>query len=333
MTRPNLFEFATSELSQDAFICWLISWASPECASADPPLHKTAIALLNKVFELKGVAPPVEYESVVVKKQCGNIDVLIVVNGDIPIIIEDKTYTCEHSGQLARYFDGIGKRFDPHKIIGIYLKTGDQSSYRHVKDANFVPLRRQHLIEVLAHGMSLGVRNDIFDDFRLRLEAINASVNAYVSTPPQNWNAAAWTGFFMELQHRLGDGSWGYVANPSGGFMGFSWHERNDGVKKYLQLEEKELCFKIEVHDKEKRAEYWKNWHATFVATSPQVGVTLKRPRRRSGTWMTVALLDGEYRKTKDDGLLDLDATVAVLRMAEQLLDLSVARNVEDAAE
>lgn len=24
---PNLFEFATSELSQDAFLCWLASWA------------------------------------------------------------------------------------------------------------------------------------------------------------------------------------------------------------------------------------------------------------------------------------------------------------------
>jgi len=28
-TTPNLFRFATSELSQDAFICWLASWADP----------------------------------------------------------------------------------------------------------------------------------------------------------------------------------------------------------------------------------------------------------------------------------------------------------------
>lgn len=26
MTKPNIFNFATSELSQDAFICWIISW-------------------------------------------------------------------------------------------------------------------------------------------------------------------------------------------------------------------------------------------------------------------------------------------------------------------
>ena len=28
MSKPNLFSFATSELSQDAFICWLVSWAN-----------------------------------------------------------------------------------------------------------------------------------------------------------------------------------------------------------------------------------------------------------------------------------------------------------------
>nr|WP_260390277.1 hypothetical protein [Ornithobacterium rhinotracheale] len=25
--KPNLFQYATSELSQDAFLCWLIAWA------------------------------------------------------------------------------------------------------------------------------------------------------------------------------------------------------------------------------------------------------------------------------------------------------------------
>jgi hypothetical protein len=28
---PNLFQFATKELSQDAFICWLLAWADENC--------------------------------------------------------------------------------------------------------------------------------------------------------------------------------------------------------------------------------------------------------------------------------------------------------------
>jgi hypothetical protein len=30
MASPNLFAFATSDLSQDSYICWLASWARPE---------------------------------------------------------------------------------------------------------------------------------------------------------------------------------------------------------------------------------------------------------------------------------------------------------------
>jgi hypothetical protein len=35
MSKPNLFSYATSELSQDAFICWLLSRASPEYKDLD----------------------------------------------------------------------------------------------------------------------------------------------------------------------------------------------------------------------------------------------------------------------------------------------------------
>ena len=30
MTPPNIFDYATKELSQDAVICWLIAWAGAD---------------------------------------------------------------------------------------------------------------------------------------------------------------------------------------------------------------------------------------------------------------------------------------------------------------
>ena len=38
MNRPNLFRIATSELSQDAFLVWLIQWADPSTMQYDPAL-------------------------------------------------------------------------------------------------------------------------------------------------------------------------------------------------------------------------------------------------------------------------------------------------------
>jgi hypothetical protein len=44
---PNLFDYATSELSQDAFVCWLAAWADPGCRAANEPLHAGRTAFVS----------------------------------------------------------------------------------------------------------------------------------------------------------------------------------------------------------------------------------------------------------------------------------------------
>jgi len=51
MIKPNLFKFATSELSQDAFICWLLSWANEENEIHDKRLCLCARKLLENFLK------------------------------------------------------------------------------------------------------------------------------------------------------------------------------------------------------------------------------------------------------------------------------------------
>ena len=37
---PRLFDYATSELSQDAILIWLLSWADPKHKDANEYLHE-----------------------------------------------------------------------------------------------------------------------------------------------------------------------------------------------------------------------------------------------------------------------------------------------------
>jgi hypothetical protein len=91
MDRPNLFDYASSELSQDAFICWLARWAAPAFRESDGPLHTTAVTFLGRLLEI-GRGPHVPaVRAVEVRRQWKDIDVLMVVNGDTAIVIEDKT--------------------------------------------------------------------------------------------------------------------------------------------------------------------------------------------------------------------------------------------------
>ena len=63
---PNIFSYATSELSQDAMIAWLLQWASPEYGEADPDLHRTGKEFVRL---LAGKSDDFHIESVDVGRQ------------------------------------------------------------------------------------------------------------------------------------------------------------------------------------------------------------------------------------------------------------------------
>jgi len=321
MTRPNLFKWATSESSQDAFICWLLSWADPIHQHANEPLHKTGTAFLDNLFEIGNQQKPEAYRSIRIERQEAKIDVFVIVNNAIAIIIEDKTKTKDHSNQLQRYKDYVTAQYPQLKLLPIYLKTGDQWDETGITKAGYHFFRRSDFLAVLDEGAKLGVKNDVFSDFRAHLHIIDDAVVNYKSVPITNWNQDNWIGFFRELQVQL-KGKWKYVPNKSGGFMGFRWHRNAD---KLLHLEQEKLCFKLDVEEKTLRKKKWKEWHRCVMDASKSQPLKLKKTRRR-GRWMTVARVEGDYRQPNEQGMLDFERTMQVLRQAEALMDDAIAR-------
>ncbi|MGM0520202.1 MAG: hypothetical protein ACQERD_11250, partial [Campylobacterota bacterium] len=49
-TLPNLFDYATSELSQDAVIGYMLAWANPHCKKTDAQMHDLSTKFLDKIF-------------------------------------------------------------------------------------------------------------------------------------------------------------------------------------------------------------------------------------------------------------------------------------------
>ena len=125
---PNLFNYATKELSQDAFLCWALEWRNIR----GHQMCEFAYLLLESFVKesvYKNQIDPLDIEKVELIKQYKNIDVLVLAklrNGLIlPIIIEDKTDTSEHDNQLDRYREIIIEEYtDFPEPICIYYKTG-----------------------------------------------------------------------------------------------------------------------------------------------------------------------------------------------------------------
>ena len=123
----NIFQYATSELSQDAFICLVIAWFDSDDKELQNISCDFVNLLYNEYFESEVV---LDIESINIIKQHFKIDVYFEViekNGNrIPFIIEDKTWTQPHSKQLQRYADKVAKntKIEKDKIVKIFFKTG-----------------------------------------------------------------------------------------------------------------------------------------------------------------------------------------------------------------
>lgn len=96
----------------------------------------------------------------------------------------------------------------------------DQSHYRSVFRAGYVPFKRDMMLNVLKNGVYKGVTNTILLDYYRHLQDIENDTAAFRTKLISDWDGLAWKGFFQELQKVL-NGNWKYVHNQSGGFWGF----------------------------------------------------------------------------------------------------------------
>ena len=231
MNRPNLFSFATSELSQDAFICWLLSWSSPENKNVDNKLHKCAISFINALFDKHDKIAPHEIKKVEVKKQYYNIDVVCFINDKYVLLIEDKIGTENHTNQLNRYFEEVKRNYMEEYILPTYYKTEDQGDYSEVLKARYKIFQRADILNLLNEYDG---ENTIIIDYREYLQSISNAVESYRNKPIVEWDDRySWVGFYLRLQEEFDDCNWNYVPNKSGGFLGMWWHMHQENNSSY----------------------------------------------------------------------------------------------------
>jgi hypothetical protein len=67
--QPNPFEFASSEILQDAFLSWTFSQADPERGKGRPEIQALGRVFFSALFAKDdAVAPPAEIHSVNVRR-------------------------------------------------------------------------------------------------------------------------------------------------------------------------------------------------------------------------------------------------------------------------
>jgi len=258
----NLFSYGYKELTQDAFICWLIKWAYYD-GEGHKELKECGQDFVKALFDKHEKKAPLNLDPKKVKiwQQYKRIDVLARI-GDYVLLIEDKTGTGDHSEQLERYYDAVS---DEGNVIPIYLKTGNQSLFdklRIEKSTKYKVFEREDFLDVIKPYYEA---HPIISDFYNHLMRKKEATNSYKEWSENGNEEVHWLsceGAFRELENHLvlsnGDNSlcgfcndqgneypsvkdgwqkrweqkhaaawgWHYVPNQTGGFMGFWWYFR-----------------------------------------------------------------------------------------------------------
>ena len=277
MERNNIFNFVTSELSQDAFICWLCNWVNFDDNDLSEDEKKLKVLATDFIEKMSG--EKLGDRKVNIKRQYQKIDVLLEIQNktefitkedkkdkkipvvDMYVIIEDKVGTGLHSNQQKTYRDIISEKNESRaKIKVVYYKIYDEDNMERLKENGVnVILGRENILELLKEYKDK-INNSIFENYHNYLSNIETDVNSYEKKNLEDWNSNCYIGFFKELkneknllEHAIGrqkDCSWGYVNNSSGGFMGMWWFPLSEEkINKLTETSDEDIYLQIEQYN------------------------------------------------------------------------------------
>ncbi len=322
--KPNIFNLATKELSQDAFFTWLLQWADNSHNQHDPQLNETA---KDFVRLLLGQTPDFQINKVVAGRQWNNIDIWAEVNDTYFIGIEDKTNTGEHSEQLERYKIIAANHYKGknYQLVFIYLKTGNEciSTLKTITEKGYLVIGRKAVLNVLGKRQ---VTNEIFNDFKDYLAVMENATNSFtkLSNITSEWRAGE--GFYLYLQEQISEWTnWRYVSNQMGGFLGFwykwVWVEGVGSV--YIQIEnafEYGIKLIIKISEWNQNIETLRGVLGEIVPYAEKNGLLISKPDKfRTGNTSTIAVIQNAF-SADSNGNIELDKFMATLKKLEQTL-------------
>ena len=324
MNKPNIFNCATREMSQEAFIYWLLAWSNPDALTINAELHKLSRKLLEAFLKKHGKKLPSRIEKIEISGGYCNIDIILLLNDSIIIPIPDKIYNRENPDQLLHYIQVLKEDgYSEQSILPIYLQTGAQGNYEKLKRIGYPTFSRKELLDILNTGKD--IKNDILHDYIAHIEEIENATQSFMHLHLNQWHLYSWEGFYNYLQTELGDGEWDAVSSLHTTFLGFWWHWHSDNdCDKYLQLEKSDLCFKIQVRDKKNRKDLRLKWSERFIKASEGNTLKVVKPTYQSDNAITVAVVDADYRKADKNGKIDLYKTLDVLIEVQKIFDKAV---------
>ena len=241
---PNIFNYATKELSQDALICWLVACAKEETNERLRECGRKFVQALMKCGD--GAVIDVSNDPQYPVRHAGSYDVGGILDGPEPqyrkidvyfqaevdgkrvsFVIEDKKDGEMHGDQLKRYLEIVQRdKREEDLIKPVYFKTGYvfDDEREKAKSNGFSVFENKDMLAFLSSGNRAGA-HEILRQFREHLDGMEEDRSGAL----RNLGHSAWfrtVGVYGCLGESAADGRKNEVASSGNQH----WWKRVDAV-------------------------------------------------------------------------------------------------------
>lgn len=230
----NMFKFATKELSQDAFLCWLVNYINTD--EEYRVVAKEFMKLLAHKIGDKKLEKVINDDNYTVKirHQYKNIDILLEIE-DLYIIIEDKIKAIEHDNQINSYenkliMQGINK----NNIFTCYYKIYDE--YK-IKD-KFIGavITRRDMINLFENSKNINLFMSDYlnylkeiEEYSSKRDIVAKDLNKLDAKYVNKVEDSIYTSFYSKLENKQKNiVGWGYADNRAGGIWWYASEKYNN---------------------------------------------------------------------------------------------------------
>jgi hypothetical protein len=220
----NLFTYATKELSQDAFICWLL--ANHDNDELQEESYRFLDLLMNKDFSVGDI------KLMTIKQQERKMDIVIDLwtsvskcyDSHYVLVVEDKTTSSAHEEQLANYNKIIdewnknepGFELRTKKVFFKSNTLSPQDEKEILRANSNTPIKWKKLdLEDLHKGFFKDAKKRKSEIFNMYIDYFSKLYNDIKFPPtiqPSSWNFNNWRrffeSFFKEEYEKKYPGSW-----------------------------------------------------------------------------------------------------------------------------
>lgn len=337
LSHPNLFQYATSELSQDAFLCWLAKWGNINSEHLDRKMHLVGKQFIEHLLGAEIDHIPKPY-AIKVHRQYKNIDILLEINEKYLILIEDKVHSNEHSDQLARYYNLLinEPEFKNHNVISkVFLKTGEQQDYTKEIAEGYKLVTRQDLLTILNKGVEDGITNNILIDFTNYLNTIETEYSSWNTKKLVDfpiWPQMTCFGLYSVLTKHLESCKYSSVSNAQGGFacFTFGWTPLHFGSYLYAQIDQNfDVYLRIGCWDGSISPDKISNYRSRLIrCLEGETFLDFEIARSRKGKSMRVFKFS-KCLISSDDGTIDIKKSLKKMHSIHLLIhDLPAKLNL-----